>query len=90
MTIAIPYITEKTLSLSEKGWFAVTAPHTATKVDVENYIKSQYSINVESVRSSVRKGETRRRGKHTFTTGITKIFYVKLPEGKRLPGFEIK
>jgi len=90
MTIAIPYVTEKTLSLSEKGWFAMTAPKTASKVDVKNYVKAQYGITAESIRSSVRKGEVRRKGKHTFTTGITKLFYVKLPEGKKLPGFEIK
>ncbi len=90
MRIIVPLMSEKTMSLVDKGWFCFTAPLNYTKNIVDHMIRKEYKVTPLEIASIITKPEKRRRGKHFFVTRQTKKFMVKLPKGTKIPGFEAK
>lgn len=90
MKLIKPLMSEKTMSLAEKGWFSFTAPLNYTKNIVGLIIREEYKVTPLEISSIITKPEKRRRGKNNFMTRQTKKFMVKLPKGTKIPGYEAK
>lgn len=83
-----PLVTEKISMLSEKGIYAFEVDRKATKTEVKNIIEKNFDVKVESVKTLVCRGRSKRT-----TQGQTKVRYwkkalVKLKKGEKLSLFE--
>lgn len=58
-----PYITEKTLSLTAKGWYTFRVSVKSNKAEIADAVTSMYKVTVVNVRSSFVHGKSRRVGK---------------------------
>lgn len=89
MTTLRPLITEKTLKLSESGWFSFIVPLHTTKDDIYSAVDRFYKLTPLKVNSTSKKSLSRKRGKHSFSTKGYKVVRIHLPNDKKIPDFEI-
>jgi large subunit ribosomal protein L23 len=83
-----PVITEKSVDAKERNrtlCFQVD-PH-ATKVEIREAVQTVFKVKVDSVRTAVFHGKTRRRGRTSGTRPDWKKAYVKLKAGEKIPEY---
>lgn len=80
-----PHISEKATNNAEKGNTIVfKVALDANKVDIANAVEQLFEVKVDSVRTVVVKGKTKRRGAKVGRRSDWKKAYVTLQEGQSL------
>ena len=83
-----PIITEKSLGAKEEGrTLCFQVDRGATKSDVREAVQTVFKVKVESVRTALFHGKTRRRGKTFGSRPDWKKAYVKLQAGEKMPEY---
>lgn len=80
-----PLLTEK-LSVATENYntYGFMVALKANKNQIKAAVETLYNVKVESVRTSVLPGKTRRAGKHLHKTNKTKKAFVKVSEGQTI------
>ncbi|MBZ5543585.1 MAG: 50S ribosomal protein L23 [Acidobacteriia bacterium] len=81
-----PVITEKSVDARERArtlCFQVD-PH-ATKVEIREAVQILFKVKVDSVRTAIYHGKTRRRGRTVGRRPDWKKAFVKLQAGEKIP-----
>lgn len=83
-----PLVTEKISMLADKGVYAFEVDKKATKTEVKKTIEKHFDVKVESVKTMVCRGRSKRT-----VFGATKVKYwkkalVKLKAGEKIALFE--
>jgi len=81
-----PVITEKSVDARERArtlCFQVD-PH-ATKVEIREAVQTLFKVKVDSVRTAIYHGKTRRRGRTVGRRPDWKKAFVKLQPGEKIP-----
>lgn len=90
-TLVRPIVTEKSTSgLGNPRTYAFEVSLAAGKNDVARAIESFYSVKVESVRTLIVRGKTKRTGRFVGKRSGWKKAYVTLAEGHALNLFETR
>ena|SRR3990172_5989148 len=86
-----PAITEKSITLAQKGWFTFHVSPKSTKREVAREVSKLYKVTVTGVRTAMRHGKERRTGKKQMKTRNpdTKKALVRLQKGQIIPAFEV-
>ncbi|MFA9489208.1 MULTISPECIES: 50S ribosomal protein L23 [unclassified Mannheimia] len=80
-----PHISEKATNNAEKGNTIVfKVALDANKVEIANAVEQLFEVKVDSVRTVVVKGKTKRRGAKVGRRSDWKKAYVTLQEGQSL------
>jgi len=83
-----PLITEKTTVIREDGRTLVfQVARDANKIDIKRAVEQLLGSKVESVRTTLSHGKTKRQGRFVGRRPDWKKAYVKLREGEKLPEF---
>lgn len=83
-----PLITEKTTLLREDDRTLVfQVARDANKLDIKRAVEQLLGSKVESVRTLVAHGKTKRRGRFEGRRPDWKKAYVRLREGEKVPDF---
>jgi large subunit ribosomal protein L23 len=83
-----PLITEKTTVIREgERTLVFEVARDANKIDIRRAVESLLGSRVESVRTSLSHGKTKRRGMSVGRRPDWKKAYVKLRAGEKLPEF---
>jgi large subunit ribosomal protein L23 len=83
-----PLITEKTTVIRDDGRTLVFQVATdANKIDIRRAVEKLLGSKVQSVRTSLTHGKTKRQGRYVGRRSDWKKAYVKLREGEKLPDF---
>jgi large subunit ribosomal protein L23 len=83
-----PVITEKSVDAKERArtlCFQVD-PH-ATKVEIREAVQTVFKVKVDSVRTAIYRGKTRRRGRTSGRQPDWKKAFVKLKAGEKIPEY---
>jgi large subunit ribosomal protein L23 len=83
-----PVITEKSVDAKERArtlCFQVD-PH-ATKVEIREAVQTVFKVKVDSVRTTIYHGKTRRRGRTSGRQPDWKKAFVKLKAGEKMPEY---
>ncbi|QHB16870.1 50S ribosomal protein L23 [Mannheimia pernigra] len=84
-----PHISEKATNNAEKGNTIVfKVALDANKVEIANAVEQLFEVKVDSVRTVVVKGKTKRRGAKVGRRSDWKKAYVTLQEGQSLDFIE--
>lgn len=82
-------ITEKSNDLREKeGKYTFEVRMAASKEDIKKAVSEMWKVEVASVTTAIRRGKTRRRGRHLVKPKLSKRAIVSLKNGAKLPLFE--
>ncbi|HCM82408.1 MAG: 50S ribosomal protein L23 [Candidatus Gottesmanbacteria bacterium GW2011_GWA2_44_17] len=89
--IVKPLITEKTMHMSQGGWYTFRSDVSANKNSVRKEIEKLYSVSVEKVRSGLMHGKVQRVGRKGKTAKKSdwKKICVKLKAGQTIDAFQI-
>jgi large subunit ribosomal protein L23 len=83
-----PLITEKTTVLRDDGRTLVfQVARDANKIDIRRAVEQLLGSKVESVRTALAHGKTKRQGRYVGRRPDWKKAYVKLRDGEKLPDF---
>ena len=87
-TVKRPLITEKNSLMAEDGVYVFEVDKNATKTEIRNSVEKYFDVRVDSVRTSICRGRSRRT-----KLGVGKVKYwkkamVKLKEGEKITLFE--
>jgi large subunit ribosomal protein L23 len=83
-----PLITEKTTGMREAGRTLVfEVARGANKIDIRRAVEQLFGAKVESVRTSLGHGKTKRQGRFAGRRPDRKKAYVTLREGEKMPEF---
>ena len=83
-----PLITEKTTIIRDDGRTLVFQVATdANKIDIKRAVEQLLGSKVQSVRTSLAHGKTKRQGRYVGRRPDWKKAYVKLRDGEKLPDF---
>lgn len=86
-----PLISEKSMTLAQRGWYSFIVGDKQRKEDIAKEIGLLYSVSVREVRTSRRIGKIRRSGRKMIATRRPnwKKAMVRLSKGQSIPVFEI-
>lgn len=88
-TLIRPLVTEKTTSnLGTDRTYAFEVGLTANKHEIASAIETLYGVKVDTVRTIVVRGKTKRFGKHTGKRSNWKKAYITLSVGSTLNLYE--
>jgi large subunit ribosomal protein L23 len=80
-----PVLTEKVVAKSqENNTYAFEVSLDANKIEIRAAVQKAFKVKVLRVRTSMRRGGTRRFGYKRFTEAPVKRAYVTLAEGDRI------
>lgn len=83
-----PIVTEKGMSMSEKGQYVFEVDSKATKPQIKDAVQKMFEVDVKSVRTIRVKGKVKRKfTQKGFQLGKTRSFkkaYVTLAEGQEI------
>ena len=83
-----PRITEKGSAMAEtQNCVIFEVPLDANKSDVKNAVRSVFNVEVDSVRTMIVRGKTKRRGRHIGRRSNWKKAIVTLAEGQEIDFF---
>ncbi len=77
-----PHVSEKASFAADRGQFVFKVAVDATKLEIKKAVELMFSVNVETVRTSVVKGKTKRVGAISGRRSNWKKAYVSLQEGQ--------
>ncbi|MCB0356081.1 MAG: 50S ribosomal protein L23 [Bdellovibrionales bacterium] len=84
-TIKKPLITEKNSLLAESGVYVFEVDRKSTKIEVKQAVEKLFRVKVDSVRTAICRGRSRRT-----RMGVSKVRYWKKAMVKLVPGEKIK
>jgi len=84
-----PLVTEKTTSQLTAEAVAFEVGIKANKVQIRKAIESFYGVEVDTVRTSIVRGKTKRHGRHYGKRRNWKKAYVTLKDGHHINVFEV-
>lgn len=70
------------------GQYTFQVETSSTKTDIVKSIVKLYDVKVDSVKTFVRTGKVKRRGKSLYKAKTRKFAIIKLAQGEKLPIFE--
>jgi len=80
-----PLITEKNMHAAEtRNEYAFEVDKRANKIEIRKAVEDLFNVKVTDVRTSIKKGLTRRVGFNWTTESDTKKAIVKLAEGYKI------
>lgn len=83
-----PRLTEKASAMSESQSLIVfEVPVDVNKSEIKHAVKAMFDVEVDSVRTMIVRGKTKRRGRHQGQRSNWKKALVKLAEGEELDIF---
>ena len=83
-----PLLTEKSNDLRDKvGHYAFSVNSDACKPLVKKAVETVFNVQVDKVRTLIRRGKMKRRGNLMYMTKPMKVAYVTLKDGQSLPLF---
>lgn len=83
--IRAPHVSEKSTMLAESGNTVVLkVAMDANKLEIKKAVQSLFEVEVDSVRTLICKGKTKRHGARTGRRSDWKKAYVTLAEGSSL------
>jgi len=83
-----PIITEKSLDAKERArTLCFRVDHRANKREIKEAVQSVFKVRVESVRTAIYHGKTRRRGRTFGYRPDWKKAFVKLRAGEKMPDY---
>jgi large subunit ribosomal protein L23 len=81
-----PVITEKSVDARERArTLCFQVDRHATKVEVREAVQTLFKVKVDSVRTAIYHGKTRRRGRTSGRRPDWKKAFVKLQPGEKIP-----
>jgi large subunit ribosomal protein L23 len=81
-----PVITEKSVDARERaGTLCFQVDRHATKVEIREAVQTIFKVKVDSVRTAIFHGKTRRRGRSEGRRPDWKKAFVKLHPGEKIP-----
>lgn len=83
-----PLISEKLTILAESGIYGFEVDKNATKTQIKNTFEKNFDVKVESVRTIVCRGRSKRTAKGTTKAKYWKKALVKLKAGEKISLFE--
>ncbi len=85
-----PVITEKSMLLVSNGKYMFEVGKKANKKEIAQAVHKIFGVDVESVRTNIRPGKTKRlvRQRKTTRTPAKKFAIVTLVKGQRIAGFD--
>lgn len=90
--IGKPLVTEKTMSLTEQGWYSFKVNMDATKGKIEEFVKGSFGVDVIDVKTLIMPGKAKRVGRtNRYTkTPKWKKAVVRIKEGQKIDIFDQK
>jgi large subunit ribosomal protein L23 len=84
-----PIVTEKSLSLTAKGFYTFEVNKKSRKEDIKKTVEEQFKVKVLRVRTMIVKGKTKRAGRKRIEikTSSWKKAVIKLPPEARIDIF---
>lgn len=81
MLKVIPYNTEKSNNMSKEGYYAFKVSDTSNKIEIKNFIKYMYGLDVIEVKviNTAKKDKFTNKGKVVKKATFKKV-YVKFPK----------
>jgi len=81
-----PVVTEKSVDARERArTLCFQVDRHATKVEIREAVQTLFKVKVDSVRTAIYHGKTRRRGGTVGRRPDWKKAYVKLQAGEKIP-----
>lgn len=77
-----PHVSEKASIAADRGEYVFRVALNANKLEIKKAVELMFDVNVESVRTSVAKGKTKRTGANFGRRSDWKKAYVSLQEGQ--------
>ncbi len=78
-----PLVTEKSLSVREKGWYVFSVDEKSKKHQIKDSVEKAFGVKVDRVRTAVIPGKTvKKGGRPTGRKSGFKKAYVRVAEGK--------
>jgi len=85
-----PYITEKSVRLTENGKFTLEVDYNSTKGEIASLVKRFYKVKPVSIKILKTKYLTSVKNRKAFLDRGVKKAIVELEEGKKIPGFDFE
>lgn len=83
-----PVVTEKSMDAKERArTLCFQVDRRATKVEIREAVQKVFKVKVDSVRTAIYHGKTRRRGRTVGSRPDWKKAYVKLKAGEKVPEY---
>jgi len=83
-----PVITEKSVDAKERArTLCFQVDRHATKVEIREAVQTVFKVKVDSVRTAIYHGKTRRRGRTFGYQPDWKKAFVKLKAGEKIPEY---
>ena len=83
-----PVITEKSVDARERArTLCFQVDPRATKVEIREAVQTLFKVKVDSVRTAIFHGKTRRRGRTVGRRPDWKKAFVKLQPGEKIPEY---
>ncbi len=80
-----PVLTEKSTAETERSnTYRFEVATKANRIEISKAVEHVFNVEVETVRTMVRIGKVRRRGRHVYQTSDRKIAVVQLKEGQKI------
>lgn len=80
-----PVLTEKSTAETERSnTYRFEVASTSNRIEIGRAVEHVFSVEVEKVRTLIRGGKARRRGRHSYRTPSRKIAVVQLKEGQKI------
>lgn len=87
-SIKKPLVTEKSSILAEKGFYTFEVEKTATKTDVKTAVEKHFDVKVDSVKTLICRGRSKRTAAGQTKPKYWKKALVKLKAGQQIKMFE--
>ncbi len=86
-----PIITEKSLTMAQKGWYTFAVGELDRKEDISKRVNAAFKVDVVSIRTIKMHGKVRRygRGMRTVRHEDWKKALVQLKKGQKIDVFEV-
>ncbi len=90
-SIIKPYLTEKSMTISMRGWYTFVVQRFASKAEIAHAIEELYKVKVTDIRTVTVHGKMKRAGKKQQATlqQTWKKAMVKLASGQTIDAFHI-
>lgn len=83
-----PIVTEKTSILAEQGFYSFEVEKEATKTEIKAAVENFFEVKVDSVKTLVCRGRSKRTAGGMTKPRYWKKALVKLKEGQKIKMFE--
>ncbi len=79
-----PYVTEKATSIGSLNQIIFKVDKSASKIDIKKAVEELFDVKVNTVRTSIQKGKTKRNRFGIYKRSNFKKAYISLEEGSEI------